>query len=176
MSAQSVNDVVDYFRENTLDGITQALGILFFHVMLITGSVQIVNRFVDVSIGLYWVGEVTRIVLVFLTLTALPYLFVNNLDISFLPVVEKLPERQYNVVLVVRNLLVLLIAAVMIWSSYLSFFQSGDITLPTIRWFFIRWIYAFMGVAFSFLLLYTGIDTARRIHTLAGNSGEREDV
>jgi len=176
MSSHSVNNMINYLRENKIDGITQALGIFLFHLMLFTGLIQIVNRFVNVSIPLYWAGEVTRTLMVFLTLVAVPYLFIHNQDISFLPVVEKLPARYYNTVILIRNLLVFIIAAIMVWSAYLSYFQSGDITLPTIQWFFIRWIYAAMGLAFFLLSIAVVVDTAKRFRTLVGERRDRTDV
>ncbi|MFC6893606.1 TRAP transporter small permease subunit [Halopenitus salinus] len=144
--------------------------------MLITGLIQIFNRFIDISVGLYWVGEITRTTLVFLTLVALPYLFKHNLDISFLPILERFSNETYNVLILVRNILLIGFLVIMVQSSYLSYYQVNSITLPTIRWFYIRWIYAVMAVSFGATIVYVISDTLGKLIALASTDGVETDA
>jgi len=160
---EKVTRVKKYAAENPFDATVQGIGFVVFHIMLLTASIRIVNRFFDVPISLFWVGEMTRTGLVVLTLVAVPYLFVHELDISFLPVVEKLPDHYYNTVLVIRNALLIVLSGVMVWSSYVSYEQSRDITLPTVQWFPVRWVYALMGVAFFSMLLFVLTDIKKKV-------------
>ena len=158
MPHQKVTSVKEYVVESPFDALIQGVGFVVFHLMLVTASIRIANRFFNIPISLFWVGEITRTGLVVLALIAVPYLFIHELDISFLPVVEKLPDQYFNTVLVLRNALLIILSTLMIWSSYVSYEQSGDITLPTVRWFPIRWIYALMGAAFFVMLLFVLTD------------------
>jgi TRAP-type C4-dicarboxylate transport system permease small subunit len=166
VAREKVTSIREYVAENPFDALIQAVGFAVFHIMLLTASIRIINRFFHIPISLFWVGEITRTGLVVLALIAVPYLFVHELDISFLPVVEKLPERQFNTILVLRNALLIVLAGVMIWSSYLSYGLSGDITLPTVQWFPIRWMYALMGAAFVVMLLFVLVDIKNKIRSL----------
>lgn len=163
MGSQHRNRVVKYLSENTADGITLVVSVLLFHLMLVTGSIQIVNRYLDIPFSVYWAGEVTRTAMVFLTLMLVPYLFAHQLDISFLPVLKQLFGSRLEAVLLGRNVVLVVFAALMVWSSYLSYLQSRNVTLPTVRWFFVRWVYLFMGLAFAALLLYVLVDTKRKV-------------
>lgn len=172
MNMESWNELTGYVRDNRADGFVLVISFVLFHVMLVVGAVQIINRYVGLPFGVYWAGEAARTAMVLLTLTLLPYLFYKELDISFLPILKKLSEARLNLVLLVRNLLLVGFSASMVWSAYLAYFQSAQTTLPTIGWFRLRWMYLFMGASFLVLLGYVLVDTKWKVQeTLA--SGER---
>ncbi len=178
MHSEYRNRVIEYVSENKADGLVLVASIFLFHLMLVAGSIQIINRYVGIPFGVYWAGEVTRTAMVFLTLVLVPYLFVHQLDISFLPVLKQVFGTRRKYVLLVRNAFLSAFVALMVWSSYLAYLQSGDVTFPTVRWFPVRWVYALMGMAFLGLLGYVLIDTKRRMTAaIAGTEPEeRSDV
>lgn len=174
MASQHRNKVIEYLSQNKADGVTLIVSLILFHLMLVMGSIQIINRYLDIPFSVYWAGEVTRTAMVFLTLMLVPYLFVHQLDISFLPVLKQIFGSHLEAVLLIRNLVLVVFSSLMVWSSYLSYIQSDAVTLPTVGWFLVRWVYLFMGLAFAVLLVYVLIDTKRKVFVALGRA-ESED-
>jgi len=154
---------------DTIDRVTSALGVFFLNAMLILGLMQVLRRYVTFPISVYWAGEVSRTFLAFMTLVSLPYLFKHESDISFLPLLKNVMSR-LDALLFVRNLFLVLLSAVIVWSAYLAVGAAGDTGLPTLRWFKIRWGYALIGVSFAVLLAYILADTRDRIEQFRGDS------
>lgn len=175
MLSEKSSLVTESVKNNPFDSAVEGIGIFTFHLMLITASIRIINRFFNLPYSLFWVGEITRTGMVVLTLILVPYMFAHDMDISFLPIVENLPEQQLSKIIVVRNLLVIVLSVLMVWSSYLAYTVQYEITLPTVQWFYIRYIYATMGIGFSLLLVFVLIDLKRKLvflYRYHGSSGE----
>ncbi|MFA1610663.1 TRAP transporter small permease subunit [Halobellus rubicundus] len=144
------------------DRITVAIGVLLLHVMLVVGVVQVLSRYVSFPIDLYWTYEVARTTLALLSILAIPYLFKNNADISFLPVLRRITDRT-DQLLLVRNVLMGGLSVVLVWSAYVAAQTAGDTGLPLISWFKVGWGYLFFGVSAAVLLVAVLDDTRRRL-------------
>lgn len=167
--------LLEYLSQNKVSGGAMIISLLLFHLMIVTGTVQILDRYIGIPFSVYWAGEVTRTAMVFFTIVLLPYLFANQLDISFLPVLKQVFGARRKYVLLARNVFLLAFVSVMVYSSYTAYLQSGSIALPTLRWFRVRWVYLMMGVGFAGLDAYVLSDTVTRIQRIiTGN--EMEDA
>lgn len=151
------------------DKVTVAIGVIMLNVMLVVGIIQVLNRYVDVSIELYWTYEVARTTLALMTIIAIPYLFRNDADISFLPVLRRITTRT-NQFLLIRNVLMGALSVIFVWSAYLAYGTAGDTGLPTISWFKVGWGYLLFGVAAAVLFVVVIGDTKRRIDEIRGGS------
>jgi len=149
------------------DRITSALGVVFLNAMLVLGLMQVLRRYVAFPISIYWTGEVSRTFLAFMTIVSLPYLFKHESDISFLPLLKNVMPR-LDALLFVRNLFLVFLSVVIVWSAFLAVGAAGDTGLPTLRWFKIKWGYALIGVSFAMLFLYILADTRARIQRFRG--------
>lgn len=154
---------------DVVDRVTSVLGVLFLNAMLILGLLQVLRRYADLPVSVYWTGELSRTFLAFMTLVSLPYLFKHESDISFLPLLKNVMPR-LDALLFFRNLFLLLLSGVVVWSAYLAVGAAGDTGLPTLRWFKIWWGYALIGVSFAGLLVYVLADTRGRIKQFRGDS------
>lgn len=154
---------------DTVDRVTAVLGVALLNAMLVLGLMQVLRRYVAFPISVYWTGEVSRTFLAFMTLVSLPYLFKHESDISFLPLLKNVVSR-LDTLLLARNLFVIVLSVVFVWSAYLAVGAAGDTGLPTLRWFKIRWGYMLVGVSFATLLVYVVADTYDRIERLRGDS------
>lgn len=151
------------------DTATVALGVFLLNAMLVIGVIQVLNRYVDFSIELYWTYEVARTMLALMTILAIPYLFKRDADISFLPVLRRVTS-QTDRFLLIRNVLMSGLSIVLVWSASLAYVTSGDTTLPTVSWFKIAWGYLFFGVAAAVLFVVVLSDTKRRLEAILGGS------
>jgi|GEM_PF-6614012 len=151
------------------DRITVAIGVIMLNVMLVVGVLQVLSRYIDFPIALYWTYEVARTFLTLMTIVSIPYLFKNESDISFLPVLKRLTNRT-DQMLLLRNLLVGFLAAVLVVSAYQAWVVAGDQSLPMIGWFKIGWGYLFVGLSASVLLLVILVDTRDRIDEFRGET------
>jgi TRAP-type C4-dicarboxylate transport system permease small subunit len=151
----------------TLDRVVGGLGVVLLNSMLVLGLLQVLQRYVGLPVAVYWTGEVSRTFLAFIALIALPYLFVHEADISFLPLLKNLVTN-LNLLLLVRNVFLVLLSVLMVWSAYLAIGAASDTGLPTLRWFKLWWGYALSGVSFGFLLMYVLLDTRNRVQRIAG--------
>lgn len=152
----------DWFDKTTI-----AIGVIMLHVMLIVGIIQVLNRYVGLPFGLQWTYEVARTFLALMTIIAIPYLFKNDSDISFLPVLRRVTTRT-DEILLGRNVLVGVLAVILVWSSYLAFQTSGQVGLPLLRWFKVGWGYLLIGVCAAILILFIVVDTRERVTRALG--------
>jgi TRAP-type C4-dicarboxylate transport system permease small subunit len=155
-------------ESDRFDLATVGLGILLLNLMLLVGLLRIIARFVELPINTYWTGGVLQTGLAFMTIVGIPYLFKNEADISFLPVLKRITSHT-NILLLIRNGILVVFSAAMVWSSYLVYSIAGDRTLPTLQWFQIRWGYTLLGVSFAVLIGYILIDTRDRISKIWGD-------
>lgn len=153
-----------------LDTAIGGLGVVLLNVMLVVGILQVMARYVDLPFGTYWTGEISRTMLAFMTILALPYLFRNDADISFLPILERVVSR-LDALLFFRNVLLSALSVILIWSSYKAYETAGTIGLPTLQWFKLRWAFVLLGLSFAALLLVVLLDTRNRIHGIRKDSG-----
>ncbi|QCC48053.1 TRAP transporter small permease [Halobellus limi] len=151
------------------DKVTVAIGVIMLNAMLVVGVVQVLNRYVEVPFELYWTYEVARTTLALMTIVAIPYLFRNDADISFLPVLRRVTSRTDRFLLV-RNVLMALLSVIFVWSAYVAYGTAGDTGLPTISWFKVGWGYLLFGVAAAILLVVVIGDTKRRVEQIRGGS------
>lgn len=149
------------------DRATEVVGVTLLNVMLIVGLLQVINRYIDLPVSLPWTYEVARTTLAFLTIVGLPYLFKNDSDISFLPVLRRVAPR-IDELLLVRNVLMAFLSVVLVWSAILATQTSGDTGLPLLGWFKIGWGYTAFGVAAAVLFLVVLGDTGRRVRGVLG--------
>lgn len=136
-------------------------------VMLIVGIIQVLNRYVGLPWGLQWTYEVARTFLALMTIIAIPYLFKNNSDISFLPVLQRVTSRT-DEILLARNIMVGLLAVILVRSSFLAYETSGQVGLPLLRWFKVGWGYLLIGVASAILFVLIVVDTRDRVTQALG--------
>jgi TRAP-type C4-dicarboxylate transport system permease small subunit len=151
------------------DKVTVAIGVIMLNAMLVVGVVQVLNRYVGIPIELYWTYEVARTTLALMTIVAIPYLFRNDADISFLPVLRRITSRT-DQFLLIRNVLMGALSVILVWSAYLAYGTAGDTGLPTINWFKVGWGYLLFGVAAAVLFVVVIGDTKRRIDEIRGGS------
>ena len=144
------------------DRTTVLVGVVLLNVMFVLGLLQATARYVDLPFSVYWSGEVTRHLLAVMTIVAIPYLFKNDSDISFLPVLERLVTR-LDLLLIIRNIFLLGFSIVLVYSSWLTYNISYQVTLPTLRWVKLRWAYAVFGVIAAIFFILIVIDTRTRI-------------
>jgi len=149
------------------DRVTVAIGVILLHIMLVVGVVQVLSRYVSFPIDLYWTYEVARTTLALLSILAIPFLFKNNADISFLPVLRRITDRT-DQLLLARNVLMGFLAVVLVWSAYVAAETSGDTGLPLISWFKVGWGYLFFGVSAAVLFVAVVDDTRRRLGEIRG--------
>lgn len=149
------------------DKITSIVGVTLLGIILIVGILQIVNRYVSLPLDLYWTYEVARTLLAVMTLAGLPFLFKNNSDISFLPVLQRITDRT-DAFLLIRNVILLIFTPVMVWSSYLAYDTTGDVGLPMIGWIKVGWGFIFLGICFGLLFLFVVLDTRERMLEIRG--------
>lgn len=152
-----------------IDRVVGVLGVILLNSMLILGIMQVLRRYVDLPIAVYWTGEVSRTFLALITLISLPYLFVHDADISFLPLLKNVISN-LDVLLLIRNMFLAFLSAILVWSAYLAVGAAGDTGLPTLQWFKLWWGYAFIGMSFGTLLVYVLIDTRERIKQVIGET------
>lgn len=150
-----------------LDRITTVIGVITLNAMLIVGLLQVLTRYVSFPIELYWTYEVARTLLALMTIAAIPYLFKNEADISFLPVLERITDRTDRFLLL-RNVLVAFLAVTLVVSAYQATVVSGDVSLPLINWFKVGWGYSLLGVSAALLLVVVALDTRDRIRAIRG--------
>lgn len=151
------------------DKCTVAIGVTMLNVMLGVGLIQVLNRYYTLPIDLYWTYEVARTLLGLMTIIAIPYLFKNNSDISFLPVLQRITTRT-DTFLLGRNILVGFLAIAFIWSAYLASGTAGDQGLPMIGWFKVRWAYLLFGVSSALLFVVILTDTKERLQRILGGT------
>ena len=144
------------------DRATVLVGFVLLNTMFALGLIQATARYVDLPFSVYWSGEVTRHFLSVMTIIAIPYLFKNDSDISFLPVLERIVTRM-DVLMIFRNVFLLGFTVVLGYSSWLVYNISYQVTLPTLRWVKIRWAYAIFGAIAVLLFIFIIIDTRTRI-------------
>ncbi len=157
------------------DRSTVLVGVILLNLMFVLGLLQATARYVDLPFSVYWSGEVTRHLLSVMTVIAIPYLFKNDSDISFLPVLERVVTR-LDLLLIIRNIFLLGFSIVLVYSSWLTYNISYQVTLPTLRWVKLRWAYAVFGVIAMILFIFIVIDTRTRIQEMAITSdGASED-
>lgn len=156
------------------DRLTTAVGVIMLAVMLVVGMLQVLSRYISFPIDLFWTYEVARTLLTLMTIIALPYLFKNNSDISFLPVLERITSRT-DEMLLVRNVLMGFLALVLVVSAYQAAVVTGDVGLPMIGWFKLAWGYSLLGASAALLFVMVLIDTKQRIGDIRG-SVDRGDV
>mgnify|MGYP000395095937 CR=1 FL=1 len=148
---------------------TVTVGVVLLNVMLVVGLIQVLNRYVEVPIDLYWTYEVARTILAMMTIIAIPYLFKNDADISFLPVLRRITSGTDRFLLI-RNALMAALSVVLAYSAYLAYGTAGDTGLPTVSWFKVGWGYLLFGVAAVVLLVVVIGDTKRRIDEIRGGT------
>lgn len=151
------------------DKVTVAIGVIMLNAMLVVGVVQVLNRYVEIPMELYWTYEVARTTLALMTIIAIPYLFRNDADISFLPVLRRITSRT-DQFLLIRNVLMGALSVILVWSAHLAYGTAGDTGLPTISWFKVAWGYLLFGVAAAALFVVVIGDTKRRIDEIRGES------
>lgn len=151
------------------DRAIEAMGVLILATILITGILQIVNRYFSLPWDLYWTYEISRTFLAIMTIIAIPYLFKNEADISFLPVLKRVVTR-VDGFLLIRNLLLAGLAATLVYASFLAYQTSGATGLPILNWFKIGWGYALLGVSAATWFIYIAIDTRDRIRRIKGGT------
>lgn len=117
--------------------------------------------------AVYWTYEAARTLLALMTIIAIPYLFKNESDISFLPVLRRITTRT-DKLLIIRNVFMGFLAIILVWSGHLAFGIAGDQTLPSISWFKIRYGYGLFAVASAILLIYIVSDMRKRITQILG--------
>ncbi|WP_144901454.1 TRAP transporter small permease [Halobellus captivus] len=151
------------------DRVTVAVGVIMLNIMLVVGLLQVVNRYIDLPVSLPWTYEVARTTLAFLAILGIPYLFKNDSDISFLPVLRRITSRT-DQLLLVRNVLMAFLSALLVWSAYVATGTSGDTGLPLLSWFKVGWGYTFFGVAAAVLFVVVVTDTKQRVGNLIGGN------
>jgi len=151
------------------DRITVALGVLMLNGMLIVGLLQVLGRYVSIPIGITWTYEVAQTLLALMTILAIPYMFKNEGDISFVPVLKRVTTRT-NELLLIRNVLMAFLAVVFVVSAHRATTVSGDTTLALVDWFKIAWAYSFFGVSAAVLLIAIAFNTRQRIVAIRGDS------
>jgi TRAP-type C4-dicarboxylate transport system permease small subunit len=151
------------------DRITVAIGVVMLNIMLVVGLLQVLSRYFSFPVPLYWTYEIARTFLALMTIIALPYMFKNESDISFLPVLKRITSRT-DELLLLRNVFMAVLAAVLVVSAYLAAVLEGDVSLPMIGWFKIGWGYTLLGVSAALLLGVVILDTKRRFGALRGDA------
>lgn len=151
------------------DNVTAAIGVIILNGMLAVGIIQVISRYVNVPIELYWTYEVASTLLALMTIVAIPYLFRNEADISFLPVLKRITST-IDRFLLIRNVLMGALSVVLVWSAYLAYGTAGDTTLATVNWFKIGYGYFVFGVIAAILFVFVVADTRRRIENVRGGS------
>jgi len=139
------------------------------NIMLVVGLLQVLSRYFTFPVPLYWTYEIARTFLALMTIIALPYMFKNESDISFLPVLKRITSRT-DELLLLRNVFMAVLAAVLVVSAYLAAVLEGDVSLPMIGWFKIGWGYTLLGVSAALLLGVVILDTKRRFGALRGDA------
>ncbi len=155
--------------QNWLDRITTAVGVVLLNVMLVVGLLQVVSRYIDFPFDLNWTYVVARTVLALMTVIALPYLFKNDADISFLPVLKRVITRT-DQVLFVRNILMAFFSATLVLSAYQATGVSGDTALPMIEWFKVGWAYELVALSAAGLFIVIVLDTRKRVTEFLGST------
>ncbi|WP_049987075.1 TRAP transporter small permease [Halobellus rufus] len=151
------------------DRITVVVGVIMLNVMLVVGLLQVLNRYIDLPASLPWTYEVARTTLAMLSIIAIPYLFKNDADISFLPVLRRVTSRT-DQLLLVRNVLMAFFSVVLVWSAYLAAQTAGDTGLPLISWFKVGWGYLLFGAASAALFVVVLTDTKQRVGDIIGGT------
>lgn len=151
------------------DRLTVAIGVIILNIMLVVGILQVLNRYVTMPISVYWTYEVARTLLALMTIIAIPYLFKNESDISFLPVLKRITTRT-DILLILRNVFMLVLAGVLVWSAYAATLVAGDQGLPMIGWFKVGWGFSLVGISALLLIIMIGIDTRNRVRDIRGDT------
>lgn len=151
------------------DRVTVAIGVIMLNVMLVVGILQVLNRYISMPISLYWTYEVARTFLALMSIIAIPFLFRNNSDISFLPVLRRITSHT-DKLLILRNVFMFFFAVVLVWSAYNATIIAGDQGLPMISWFKVGWGFSLVGVSAFVLIIMILIDTRDRIGEIRGGT------
>ncbi|WP_231189102.1 TRAP transporter small permease subunit [Haladaptatus sp. DYF46] len=155
--------------QNWLDRITTTIGVVLLNVMLVVGLLQVASRYITFPIDLNWTYVVARTALALMTIIALPYLFQNEADISFLPVLKRIITRT-DQVLFVRNILMAFFSATLVLSAYRATNVSGDTALPMIGWFKVGWAYNIIALSAACLFIVVVLDTRKRVTEFLGRT------
>ncbi|MGB9933990.1 TRAP transporter small permease [Haloarcula amylolytica] len=151
------------------DRITVAIGVIMLNIMLVVGLLQVLSRYFTFPVPLYWTYEIARTFLALMTIIALPYMFRNESDISFLPVLKRITSRT-DELLLLRNVFMAVLAGILVVSAYLAAVLEGDVSLPMIGWFKIGWGYTLLGVSSALLLGVIILDTKSRLSSFQGDT------
>lgn len=151
------------------DKATAVVGVTLLSVIFVVGLLQVMNRHIGLPFDLHWTYEIARTFLALMTIAGLPYLFKTDSDISFLAVLKRVTTRT-DAFLLVRNIILIVFSAIMVWSAYLANETTGDVTLPLVSWFKVGWGYLFLGVSFSLIFVFVLVDTHNRINRIRGGS------
>ncbi|WP_336022282.1 TRAP transporter small permease [Halobellus salinisoli] len=151
------------------DRVTVGIGVIMLNIMLVVGLLQVVSRYVDLPASLPWTYEVARTTLALMTIIGLPYLFKNDSDISFLPVLQRITTRT-DQLLLARNVLMAFLSVLLVWSAYVAAQTAGDTGLPLISWFKVGWGYLLFGASSAVLFVVVVNDTRERVGDILGGN------
>jgi len=154
---------------NWFDRATNAIGVVMLNAMLIIGLLQVLSRYVPLPIDLNWTYVAARTLLALMTIIAIPYLFKNEADISFLPVLKRVIRRTDRILLV-RNVLMVVFSGTLTLSAYRAVAVSGDTALPLISWFKVGWGYGLIALSAATLLVLVLVDTRDRVADITGDT------
>lgn len=118
-------------------------GVLILTLLFSLTALQIVAR--QASVSLPWPGQVAQYLLVVSVFLALPLLFRTKEDISFRPLLQKVPyETKRRLYLLGDGVLIILFVFLTISATQAAQFTLG-IGLSSVRWLRIGYVYLFIG-------------------------------
>jgi TRAP-type C4-dicarboxylate transport system permease small subunit len=151
------------------DRITVAIGVIMLNVMLAVGVLQVLNRYLPIPVPLTWTYEIGQTFLALMTIIGIPYLFKHDSDISFLPVLEQVTNRVDELMLI-RNVFMLILGVVLVWSAVVATQIAGDQSLPNLSWFKVGWGFMLFGASAFVLIIMILFDTRDRAKELRGDT------
>lgn len=151
------------------DKITVAIGVIMLNGMLAAGVLQVSNRYFSIPFPLTWTYEVAQTLLGLMTIIGIPYLFKHDSDISFVPVLKRVTNR-IDELMLIRNIFMLILGVVLVWSAIITTQIAGDQSLPNLSWFKVGWGFTLLGMSAFVLTIMVLLDSRNRIKELRGDT------
>ncbi|WP_339106088.1 TRAP transporter small permease subunit [Haloterrigena salinisoli] len=155
-SAMSAGPLMDRI-EQLLGG----LGKLTLATMGVIVGLQILFRFVPVSFPSVWTTEVARYLLVFMTLTGVPYAMRRENHISVRPLLRMVSDSIRNLMITLSNVLVVVMCSIVVLSGFTILERTMLQSLPTVGWLKVGYLMIYLIAVFGLCIVFIFEQTAR---------------
>lgn len=147
--AVSIQPMMDRVEE-----LLGGLGRLTLASMGVIVALQILFRYVPVNVPSVWTTEVARYLLVFMTLTGVPYAMRRENHISVRPLMRMLSDSRRQALITVSNVLVVVMCAIVIASGISILDRTMLQSLSTVSWLKVGYLMIYLVGVFGLCIVF----------------------